>query len=164
MVISLSAAINQVVINQNDSYLGRINHCLFDYNLRCRFVILSGIARKIISFDDFIEYDGDTLKFHDSCLLTEKEFKAISEPFIKLIELTAITQSGARLGKISDGYIDLISGDILRLTVKNYWRDRIIPRQFVWAVEKDKIIFSDDVNRAIFEQLVTREKPQSARI
>ncbi|MBI4948149.1 PRC-barrel domain-containing protein [Candidatus Berkelbacteria bacterium] len=85
-----------------------------------------------------------------------KELDLISARYGSLFGTKAVTESGQTLGKITDYYFDSETGIIVRLVVKKFLGERIIPRQFVVSVGPKTVVFQDVVIEPHFDQAVAQ--------
>lgn len=74
--------------------------------------------------------------------------KAIFESKFRMIGLAVVTQSGKRLGKITDLVISTQTGRVVKFYVGSFLSDRVIPWEKVIKVERKKMIVDDDFELA----------------
>jgi uncharacterized protein YrrD len=86
-----------------------------------------------------------------------KEFDKVAKATGPIIGLNAKTESGKKLGKISDLLLDAESGFIVRFYIRQLLQERIIPRQFVVSITPREVIFKDVVDTPLFDQVAGAE-------
>lgn len=89
-----------------------------------------------------------------------KETKALDELFKKygrVIGVAAKTESGSKIGRVADVFIEAETGIIIRFYLRNGLKEQIIPRQFMVAMTPQQIVFKDVVDQPIFNQVATLE-------
>ncbi len=96
----------------------------------------------------------------DSETALTKDTKALDELFKRygrVVGIKAKTESGRRIGKIADVFIEAETGIIIRFYLRNSLKEQIIPRQFLIAMTPQQIVFKDVVDQPIFDQVATLE-------
>lgn len=86
-----------------------------------------------------------------------KELDQIAKETGPVVGVAAATESGKKLGKITDVLLDADSGFIVRFYLRQLLSERIIPRQFLVSITPRQIIFKDVVDTPIFDQVATAE-------
>lgn len=85
-----------------------------------------------------------------------KELDLVSARYGELFGARAVTESGTALGKVSDYYFDSETGLIVRIVIKRFFSERIIPRQFVVSVSPKVVVLQDVVIEPHFDQAVAQ--------
>lgn len=85
-----------------------------------------------------------------------KDLDLAYKNFGPVIGVTATTESGKRIGKVADLYLDLTTGGIIRFYIKNILHERIIPREYLVAITPERIVFKDIVGTAKFSEASTQ--------
>lgn len=113
--------------------------------------------RAILPFSEIIDWTHLSLLVRDENSLFEPEkqkkiFNFIKKR-IKIIGLRAETEDGTKLGKVTDVFIDSISGIVAKYVVGhsilfNFTEEgQILPSSSVIKIEKKKIIFKDTATK-----------------
>ncbi len=99
-----------------------------------------------------ISVEGD-----HSLLANAKGLRELQDRYGPVIGVTAKTESGRRIGKVTDLLIEAENGLIVRFYLRNILKEQIIPRQFVVAITPKQIVFKDIVDQPLFDQAATLE-------
>lgn len=106
---------------------------------------------KLIVADDIrdIDQSGVIIKNHRNIVEIDDvvKIKKIRDDKFRVIGLKVITQSGKRLGKVSDLVISLQTNKIVKFYVKSWLADRIISWQKVVKISRKAVVVEDDVER-----------------
>lgn len=169
MIIESSRLANLPVVSTTGESLGKLDIPIWDgkiARLAGWQVNKRGVLKKFagLFFTDVIHLD------HKQVVIDQKEdlrdnFQQLDQflnTFGKLINVTAKTESGTKLGRVTDTYIEMESGIIIRFVITNLWHERIIPRQFLVSMNPNEVIFKDIVNQPIFDQVASQEAIQEA--
>lgn len=90
------------------------------------------------------------------------EFDQVSKTSGPVIGVVAKTESGKRLGHVTDVVVEVETGGIVRLYLRNLLTERIIPLQFLVSISPKEIIFQDAVNEPTFDQLASNPEVAQA--
>jgi uncharacterized protein YrrD len=74
-----------------------------------------------------------------------------------VIGVAAMTESGDRLGTVSDVLLDADTGLIVRFYLRRLLVERIIPRQYLLSITPKQVVFKDVVNTPVFTQVATAD-------
>ena len=107
-----------------------------------------------LDFNDAIQInrEGILVKNKESLRTDMKRFDELLTNVGKILGVKARTESKKTLGKVTDLYIEVETGRIVRFHLTNFLKEQIIPRQFVVAVTPKAIIFKDVVAEPLFDQ------------
>ena len=122
------------------------------------------VHRKIIKkfsgvyFSDLIDITKDEIVIEDQKILKPnlQDLDKTYKNFGPVVGVVATTESGKRIGKVADLYIDLTTGGIIRFYIKNLLQERIIPKEYLVAITPDRIVFKDIVGTPKFNEASTQ--------
>lgn len=86
-----------------------------------------------------------------------KDLDALAAETGPVIGVKAQTESGDTIGTVGDVLVDADTGLIVRFYVRNFFRERLIPSQYLVRITPKAIIFEDVVNAPTFTQIATSE-------
>lgn len=86
-----------------------------------------------------------------------KPFDQLKKQFGMVLGVTAKTESGRKIGKITDLVIEENTGLIVRFYIGNFLHERIIPRQFLVSITPKQVVFKDIVNAPTFDQVAVSQ-------
>jgi uncharacterized protein YrrD len=117
-----------------------------------------GVMKKFaaVYFMDLIDLTRhEALVENEQSLLTNlRDFDEAFKNFGPVTGVVADTESGKRLGRIADVYIDITTGAIVRFYIKNLLQERIIPRDYLVAITPQKVVFKDGADQPVsFEKV-----------
>jgi sporulation protein YlmC with PRC-barrel domain len=162
MLIEATRLKNLPVLDNGQNKLGLVNSLYFEGDkgsLVGLKVVNTGVLKKYYALG-YLDCDissQQVVSVENKEALKEDlvDYDALIKKFGKLLGVKAITQSGKSLGVIEDVLIEVESGLIVRMVLRNYVMERIIPRQFVVGITPKRIIFQDVVNQPTFDKLAT---------
>lgn len=104
---------------------------------------------KFVTAQDIVAIEPRGLIVKTSSHLVEIEeivkVKKIYEKRFRLIGLSVITQSGRRLGKVTDLVISTQTNKVVRIYVGSWLQDRIIPWHKIVKIDRKAVVVEDDV-------------------
>lgn len=139
------------------------------------FLVINGKEAKIVAFQivqnavikKFVALDFRDVVAISRTHLLIKEAKALQKNLLPFDEIyrtygrvmgvTAKTESGKKIGRISDLLIEAETGLIVRFAIRNLFTERIIPRQFLVSISPRDVVFQDVVDQPIFDKVATTE-------
>lgn len=86
-----------------------------------------------------------------------KPFDLLRRQYGTVIGVTAKTESGRKIGKITDLLIDADTGLIVRFYLGQFLNERIIPRQFLVSITPKQVVFKDIVIAPTFDQVAVSQ-------
>jgi uncharacterized protein YrrD len=120
-------------------------------------VAKKGVIKKFagVYFVDLIDITKQevVVENEQALLANLREFDDAHKNFGAVVGVTAVTESGQRLGRVADLYLDITTGAITRFYLRNLLQERIIPREYLVAITPKRIVFKD-----ITHELVAFEK------
>lgn len=112
--------------------------------------------KKVVSFQDVVGIDpkGLVINSADNLLPTDEvlRIKEILKSGFKLIGLPARTKNKKYLGRITDVVIETISGDIIRLYVRNLLDERIFERSMIHDIKPKEVILTFDNRKKVVKK------------
>lgn len=111
-----------------------------------------------VYFIDLIDITKDEIVIENQKAL-KTDLKDLDETFKNfgpIVGIVATTESGKRIGRVADLYIDLTTGAIIRFYIKNLLQERIIPKEYLVAITPERIVFKDIVGTAKFSKASTQ--------
>ena len=111
-----------------------------------------------VYFIDLIDITKDEIVVENQKILKPnlQDLDETFKNFGPVVGVAATTESGKRIGKVADLYIDLTTGAIIRFYIKNLLQERIIPKEYLVAITPEKIVFKDIVGTAKFSEASTQ--------
>ncbi|MCR4277957.1 MAG: PRC-barrel domain-containing protein [Candidatus Berkelbacteria bacterium] len=86
-----------------------------------------------------------------------KPFDQLRHQYGTVLGVVAKTESGRKIGKISDLVIDADTGLIIRFYLGQFLNERIIPRQFLVSITPKQIVFKDIVIAPTFDEIAVSQ-------
>ena len=164
MVIELSELVGLTVRSTANKPLGKVDFCIFNGKTATLIgfqIARSGVLKKFagISFSDLIDLSRDELVIENEAKLMPKlnEFDALYKTYGPVVGVSAQTESGERLGRVQDLYIETNTGAIARYHLRHFFQERIIPQQFLVAITPERVVFKDEVAKPQFTGAVAAE-------
>ena len=164
MVIEASHIVNASVLDTTGTAHGSVDACVFLATEARLYGLQIARGSVMTRFRGLLFADVISLNQHsvivDSAETIKKDLKELDEVSKNsgpVIGITAVTESGKRLGKISDVLVDADTGFIVRLYIRNLLQERIIPRQFLVSITPKQVVFKDVVDTPLFDQVASAE-------
>lgn len=152
------------VVDVHGLKCGRIDRCVYNRETAALagFQVAAGgvVSRfRALNLIDCITLNHENVVIDSTAALGKDlrpldEISKLSGPVVGVI---AITESGKRLGTVSDVLLDADTGLIVRLYVRRLLAERIIPRDFLVSITPKRIVFKDVVNTPVFTQVATAD-------
>ncbi|MEX1123871.1 MAG: hypothetical protein WEC81_01750 [Patescibacteria group bacterium] len=163
MVIELSDLQGTAVRSATGQMLGKVDFAVFngkEATLLGFQIARPGVVKKFagLYFADLIDIARDELVIENDSILKPnlRDFDQAYKNFGPVVGVNATTQSGIKLGKVADLYLDLTTGGIIRFYVRHLLNERIIPQQYLIAITPEQIVFNDVVGEPMFEKTATQ--------
>jgi uncharacterized protein YrrD len=164
MIIEATHIIGLPVKSSAEVQLGSVDLCVFD-----------GRQAKLIGFQ--VRHGGVVKKFSglpidavlslsreaiivdssNSLLKDLKQYDEAYKAYGPILQVTAKTESGKKIGKVTDLTLEAETGYITRFYLHNLLQERIIPRDYLVSISPKEIIFKDVVSQPIFDQVAATE-------
>jgi len=164
MLLEASHLLKGSVVDVQGVRYGRVDTCIYNADTAALAgfqVAASGVVARFraLMLVDCISLHHENVVIDSGQVLTKdmRELDAVAQHSGKVIGVTAVTESGTRLGVISDVLLDGDTGLIVRLYVRKLLAERIIPREYLIAITPKRIVFKDVVNTPIFNQVASAE-------
>lgn len=164
MLLETSHLLQGLVSDVSGIRHGRVDKCVYsaDHAALVGFqVAASGVITKFrsLSLQDCISLNHESVVIDSSAALGKelKELDAVSELTGPVVGVTAVTESGQRLGTVNDLLIDADTGIIVRFYLRKLLAERIIPRDYLVSITPKRVVFKDVVNTPVFNQIATAE-------
>ncbi|MEK7171208.1 MAG: PRC-barrel domain-containing protein [Patescibacteria group bacterium] len=143
------AVIDRVVFDGKDAKIAG-----FQVNLTGVLKRSAGLEMsQVISLErNLVTIDNDKVLNRDL-----KGFDDLTRHWGKVLGVKARTESNRQIGRVTDLTVDDQTGHITRLYLRDFLRERIIPRQYLIGITPKEIIFKDIVDQPIFNQTATLE-------
>lgn len=123
-------------------------------------VTKKGVMKKFagVYFIDLIDITKQEMVVeNEQSLLTNlREFDEAYKNFGGVVGVAATTESGKRLGRVADVYLDITTGGITRFYLRNLLQERIIPREYLVAITPKQVVFKDIVSEPIAFEKATQ--------
>lgn len=168
MVIEASQILRSPVVDVTGTTHGTVDACVFLANEARLYglqVTKGNVVTKFraVRIEDVISINPRHVVIDSTDVLTKdlKDFDQIAKQSGSVLGVSAVTESGKRLGKISDVLMDADTGFIVRMYIRNLLHERIIPRQFLVSITPKQVVFKDIVDTPLFEQTATTEAPSA---
>lgn len=166
MLLEASHLLNGTVVDVSGLKHGRVDQCVYDAataRLAGFQVAVSTVMTKFrgLAIENCISLNHEHIVIDSSAVLTKnlKELDEIARLSGKVVGVSAITESGASLGHVSDVLLDADTGLIVRLYLRKLLTERIIPREYLISITPKQVVFKDVVNTPIFTQIASAELP-----
>lgn len=162
MVIEASHITSSPLIDITGIKHGKIDRCIYsgEQGRLIGFqVAQNGVVTKFRALDlaDCVAINQGSVVI-DSPDALQKDLKMFDEIVKKdgsIINVPAATESGTKLGRVTDLLLDADTGVIVRFYIRALLGERIIPREFVVAITPKQVVFKDVVNTPVFTQIAT---------
>lgn len=168
MLVEATHCVGLPVVSDKGQKLGTVDQFVFD-GAQAKIVGLQvvrpGVLKKFsgLFYDDIRDASRQGFITQATKLQTNlKELDEISKKFGKVIGINAVTESGQNIGRVSDIIFDADTGRIVRFVVRNFLKERIIPRQFLVSITPKTIVFQDVVETPVFDKVATMPAPEAA--
>ena len=164
MLIELAQGQNSPVVEKTGKSCGRVDFFVTDGKL-ARIagiqVAKNGVVKKFygLSYQDVELFSRQAIVIESIEKLTTnlKNLDELFRQYGRLLGVTAKTESGKRIGAVIDAIIEAETGIIIRLVIRNFLQERIIPRQFLVSITPKAIIFQDVVVEPVFDKIATMQ-------
>lgn len=157
MIVELSELVGLRVVSTTNASLGKVDFCIFNGKTATLVgfqVARNGVVKKFagVSFDKVVDVTRRELVVENEAALITKlnEFDAIYKTYGPVVGVTAQTESGERLGRVHDLFIEANTGAITRYHLRHFFQERIIPQQYLVAITPERIVFKDEVAKPQF--------------
>lgn len=164
MVLEASKIIGSPVVLAEGKKIATVDKIIFDgseakivgFQVGQRALLQSFSA---LDYANVLSVERDHIVVDDPKVLDKnlKPFDQLRQRFGTVIGSLAKTESGTRLGRITDLIFEVESGFIVRFYIGALLRERIIPRQFLVSVTPKAVIFKDVVNAPVFDNVAISE-------
>ena len=162
MVLEVSQLNGAAIRSADGKKLSEVDRVIFDGD-KVRIVGFQTKERAILTRFGRLDFDltlavlpGEIVIDNQKSIQRDlKLFDQLRRQYGDVIGVVAKTESGLKIGKITDLVFDTETGLIIRFYLGQFWRERIIPRQFLVAITPKQIVFKDLVTKPIFDQLAT---------
>ncbi len=166
MIVELSELIGLTVRSTANKTLGKVDFCVFNGKTATLVgfqVARSGVLKKFaaLSFEKIIDFNRAELLVENEAALAGQlnEFDALYKTYGPVVGVAAQTESGERLGRVHDLFIEANTGAITRYHLRHFFHERIIPQKFMVAITPERIVFKDEVAKPQFNnELVVHAK------
>lgn len=120
-------------------------------------VVQNAVIKKFAGLDwkDITAISRRHFQIKNSSVLQKnlQPFDTIYRTYGRVMGVTAKTESGKKIGRISDLLIDADTGLIIRFAIRSLFQERIIPRRFLVSVNPREIVFQDVVDTPVFDKV-----------
>lgn len=164
MLLETSHLLQGVVSDVSGIRHGRVDRCVYSADLGALIgfqVATSGVVTRFraLALQDCISLNHEAVIIDTSEALGKdmKELDAVAATSGPIVGVTATTESGQRLGTVSDLLIDADTGIIVRFYLRKLLAERIIPREYLVSITPKRVVFKDVVSSPIFNQVATAE-------
>lgn len=164
MVLEVSQIAEAAVVSADGKKLASIDKIIFDgkdakiagFQIKERAVISRFAA---LDYLDILTCERQTVVVDKTPQFSRdlKHFDELRAHFGNILNVTAKTESGLKIGKVKDLLFEIETGLIIRFYIGTLLRERIIPRQYLVSITPKAIIFKDIVGQPIFDQVATLE-------
>jgi len=164
MVLEVSQLLGASIRLTNDKKLATVDRVIFDGG-RAQIAGFQTSQRAVLTKFGRLDF-VDTLAVERGEIIidSEKSIQKDLKPFDQLrrhygsvLGVTAKTESGRKIGKITDLVIDADTGLIVRFYLGQFLHERIIPRQFLVSITPKQIVFKDIVDAPTFDQVAVSQ-------
>lgn len=160
MVLEVSQLLNASVRSTDGKKLATVDRVIFDgrdariagFQTSVR-TVLTRFGR--IDFVDTLAVErGEVVIDGNKAIQKDlKPFDSLRRQYGAVLGVTAATESGRKIGKVSDLVIDADTGLIVRFCLGQFLNERLIPRQFLVSITPKQIVFKDIVIAPTFDQV-----------
>jgi len=164
MVLEVSQLLGASIRLTNDKKLATVDRIIFDGS-KAQVEGFQTSQRAVLTKFGRLDF-VDTLSVErgEVVIDSEKSIQKDLKPFDQLrrqygpvLGVIAKTESGRKIGKVTDLVIDSDTGFILRFYLGQFLHERIIPRQFLVSITPKQIVFKDIVNAPTFDQVAVSQ-------
>jgi len=164
MVIEASHLLQSSVVDATGTKHGAVDTCVYigdEARLYGLQLAKAGVITRFrgVRFADVLSVNQHAIIIDSPAVIEKdlKDFDAVAKATGPVVGVTAKTESGKKLGKISDVLLDADTGFIVRFYLRNLLSERIIPRQFLVSITPREVVFKDVVDTPLFTQVATAE-------
>jgi len=166
MILEASQIVTAPIVSAEGKKLAEVDRIVFD-GQEAKIAGFQVKQRAVIQRFASLDYN-DVLDCERQAVIVDvnqkfsrdlKHFDSLHQHFGAVLGVTAKTESGERLGRVSDLLFEVESGLIVRFCLGQLLKERIVPRQFLVAITPKAIVFKDIVNQPIFDQAATQAAP-----
>lgn len=164
MVLEVSQLLGASVRLTNDKKIATVDRIIFDGSKAqiagfqtSQRTVLTKFGR--LDFVDVIAVERGEVVIDSEGFIQKdlKPFDQMRRQYGSVLGVTAKTESGRKIGKITDLVIDSDTGYIVRFYLGQFLHERIIPRQFLVSITPKQVIFKDIVNAPTFDQVAVSQ-------
>lgn len=159
MIIEAAALMGLPVENEKGEKLGAVEVLVF--NGETTRLAGFGVSRSSffsktagLALEDVISLYSDRVVVDSEADLggDTKALDSVFQQYGRVLNVTAKTASGRKIGKVVDVFLEAQTGVIVRFYLRNMLKEQIIPRQFLVKIAPEQIVFKDIVDQPIFNQ------------
>lgn len=162
MVLEVSQLQDALIRSANGQKLATVDKVIIDGD-KAQIVGFQITQRSLITrfgrldFDQIVSIGRNDIVVPDQKSIEKdlKLFDQLRQQYGSVLGVTAKTESGQTIGKITDLLIDDNTGLIIRFYLCHFFRERIIPRQFLVSITPRQVVFKDIVIEPIFDETAT---------
>ncbi|MDO8649998.1 MAG: PRC-barrel domain-containing protein [Candidatus Berkelbacteria bacterium] len=158
MVVDAAPLLGRPVISTTEKKLGVVDRIVFDgidAKIAGFQVNLAGVLKRFAALEmmEVISIERDQVVTDDGQTLSRdlKHFDELIKHWGTILNVYAKTESGRKIGRVVDVAVDDQTGYITRFYLRDFLRERIIPRRFLVSITPKTIIFKDVVAQPIFD-------------
>lgn len=164
MLIEASHLLKRPVLDAEGKKLGRTDAMVFDgkdgrlYGFQ---VAVPGLVNRFraLNFYEVLHLSRASIIVDQENSIV-KDMRPLDQVFKEtgaVIGIVAKTESGKKLGKVTDVLLDEETGFMIRFYIRSLMMERIIPRQYLVAITPKAIVFRDIVDQPTFDQVASME-------
>ena len=168
MLVEASHCIGLPVFNAKGQTLGAVDRLVWqgsEATVVGMQVTRPGLVKKFAAlyYDDITEASRQGFMTDEGKLQSSlKELDEVVKRFGKVIGANAVTESGQKIGRVTDIIFDADTGGIVRFVIRDFLKERIIPRQFFVTATPKAVVFQDVVETPVFDKVATMPAPEAA--
>lgn len=168
MIIEAAQLVGQAVMDEKGQKLGSIETLVFNGQTG-RLAgfgvnkpgLLSKTAALPLEATLILAADQITVDAESAITANTKPLDELFKRYGRAIGVSAKTESGNKIGRVTDVFLEAETGIIVRFYLRNGLKEQIIPRQFLVSMTPQQVVFKDVVDQPIFDQVATMEPVQA---
>jgi|GEM_PF-1275926 len=164
MIIETSQILGLPVVNSNDQELGTVDSLIFNgpkIQVSGLQIVRNGVIKKFygLMYPDVVKVSRSHLVVESEKVLLKnlRDLDELYKLYGRVIGVAATTESGKKIGHVTDLIIEAETGLIIRFVIRHLLYERIIPRQFLVSITPRAIVFQDVVDQPTFDRLAAHD-------
>lgn len=164
MVLEVSQLLNAAIRSADGKKLASVDRVIID-GRDARIAGFQTSVRTVLTRFGRLDYvdtiaveHGEVVIDNESAIQKDlKPFDLLRRQYGAVLGVSAKTESGRKIGKVTDLVIDADTGLIVRFYLGHFLNERIIPRQFLVSITPKQVVFKDIVIAPTFDQVAVSQ-------